>query len=124
MLIITVPPWARDHFWDEPPADSVEFWAFRHRPSCVVGERISFRFDGREVASACVSRLEPPGQSAGGAGRYRFADRWKVFWDPASFVDRRGAAHEPAVPPAPAAASRHAGQATPPHHRDVTTGTP
>ena len=42
---ITVPVWAREHFWEEPPNGSREFWAFRFKPRCQVGDEINFRFD-------------------------------------------------------------------------------
>lgn len=119
---INVPPAAQAHFWEEPPPGSVEFWAFRFPPRCSEGERLSFRFDGQEVASAVVSRIERPGQSAC-AGTGRYGNLWKVFWDPRSFVDRRPGArtNEPAVPPGPAAEPRHADEGSSARHPSVTT---
>jgi hypothetical protein len=85
---INVPEWAREHFWEEPPAGSTEFWSFRFPPPCKVGDRLFFRFDGVVVAEAVVSFIEKPGQSECEAtGRFRSG--WKVFWTPESFVDRR-----------------------------------
>lgn len=85
---IRVPAWAEDHFWDEPPEGSEEFWAFRFRPAVRVGDRLQFAIDGQVVADATVSRIEPPGESAcdrtGG-----WVQRWKVFWSPESFRDLR-----------------------------------
>lgn len=85
---VNVPPQARDHFWEEPPAGSMEFWSFRFRPPCAVGDELLFRFDGIPVARARVHRIEAPGQSAC-EGTGRFARGWKVFWTPESFEDLR-----------------------------------
>lgn len=83
---ITVPRWAEEHFWDEPPEGSREFWAFRFPPRCRIGEKIEFFMRGKKVAEALVDEVEPPGQSKCDAtGRFR--DRWKVFWRPESFVE-------------------------------------
>lgn len=92
---INVPASARDHFWEEPPPGSIEFWSFRFKPPCRVGERLAFRFDGRVVARAVVSRIESPGESkCDRTGR--FGSGWKVFWAPDSFVDLRRS--EPELP--------------------------
>jgi hypothetical protein len=85
---INVPRWARSHFWEEPPPGHHEFWAFSRRPRCKEGDEIIFRFDGQPVAKAVVAKIEPPGLTEG-MGKYRFRTRWKVFWDPDSFVDLR-----------------------------------
>jgi hypothetical protein len=85
---VNVPQFARDHFWEEPPAGSCEFWSFRFPPPCKVGEPLTFKFDGVPVARATVAKIEPPGQSkCDGTGR--FGGGWKVFWTPESFVDLR-----------------------------------
>lgn len=81
---INVPESARDHFWNEPPEGSWEFWSFRFKPPCKVGDELIFRFDKRPVAKAVVAKIEPPGQTAcEGTGRFR--NGWKVFWTPESF---------------------------------------
>lgn len=85
---INVPESARDHFWDDPPEGSWEFWGFKFKPPCKVGELLNFRIDGKIVATAVVARIEPPGQSqCDGTGR--FMRSWKVFWSPESFKDLR-----------------------------------
>ena len=85
---INVPPQARDHFWEEPPPGSHEFWSFRFPPPCKVGDRLVFRFDGVMVAEAVCSRIEAPGESeCESTGRFRRG--YKVYWNPASFRDRR-----------------------------------
>lgn len=86
---INVPKWAEEHFWDEPPKGDWEFWAFRFRPPCEVGEILYFRFDKKKiVARAKVAWIEPPGQSkCEHSGEYK--NHWKVFWQPESFVDMR-----------------------------------
>ena len=85
---INVPEFARDHFWEEPPANSEEFWGFRFPPPCKVGDPLHFRFDGRIVATARVSRIEQPGQSSC-EGTGRFGGTYKVFWTNESFKDVR-----------------------------------
>jgi hypothetical protein len=85
---INVPVWARDHFWEEPPPGHDEFWSFRFRPPCAPDDRLVFRFDGKPVAEAVVTRIEPPGQSEC-AGTGRFGSGWKVFWHPGTFVKLR-----------------------------------
>jgi len=85
---INVPEWAREHFWEEPPAGSIEFWAFRWKPPCAVGDPLTFRFDKRIVATAVVSAIERPGQSKCEATG-RFGGGWKVFWAPETFRDLR-----------------------------------
>lgn len=85
---INVPEWARDHFWEEPPPDSEEFWSFRFPPPCKEGDVLHFRFDKRLVATAIADRIERPGQSVCDATG-RFGRGWKVFWRPDTFVDLR-----------------------------------
>lgn len=88
---INVPASARSHFWEDPPLGSREFWSFRFKPPCAVGDNLTFRFDGTAVASAVVSEIQPPGQSECEAtGKFRSG--WKVFWTPESFLDLRPAA--------------------------------
>ena len=85
---IQVPTWARAEFWDEPPADSMEFWAFRFQPKCKIGDIIEFYFDKTKVAEARVYDIERPGvtkcEHSG-----KFGSRWKVFWLPETFTDLR-----------------------------------
>ena len=90
---INVPAWARDHFWEEPPLGSQEFWSFRFPPPCKPGDPLYFRFDGIIVAEAIVDRVEAPGRSeCEGTGRFKAG--WKVFWTQESFVDLRTATLE------------------------------
>jgi len=85
---INVPEKAIDHFWNEPPVGSWEFWAFRFKPPCKVGDEIVFRINGIPVARAIVAKIEQPGQSfCEPTGRFR--NGWKVFWIPESFQDLR-----------------------------------
>jgi hypothetical protein len=85
---INVPDFARGHFWEEPPDGSEEFWSFRFPPPCQPGQPITFRFDGKAVATATVDRIEKPGQSACDATG-KFKSGWKVFWKPETFRDLR-----------------------------------
>jgi len=87
---INVPESAREHFWEEPPPDNWEFWSFRFKPPCEVGDEIIFRFDKEPVAKAVVAKIEPPGKSAC-ESTGRFSRGWKVFWTPETFIDLRGA---------------------------------
>lgn len=83
---INIPETAWDHFWDEPPAGSWEFWSFRFPPPCKVGDPLVFRFFGVEVATAVCAAIEPPGVTkCDGSGR--FLGGHKVFWKPESFVE-------------------------------------
>jgi hypothetical protein len=77
-----------DHFWEEPPLGHMEFWAFRFKPSCQMGEEIIFRFKGQVIAKAKVAFIEGPGHSRC-AGTGNFERHWKVFWHPDTFVDLR-----------------------------------
>jgi hypothetical protein len=87
-LNINVPGWAQAEFWDEPPAGTIEFWAFRFPPPCKEGDKLTFKFNGKVVAEAVVSEVEPPRKSkCDHTGRFLRA--WKVFWTPESFVDLR-----------------------------------
>lgn len=85
---INVAEQARDHFWEEPPSGSYEFWAFRFPPKCKVGDELTFKFDGVVVATAVVALIEPPGQSQCESSG-RFKNRYKVYWDPETFEDLR-----------------------------------
>jgi len=81
---INVPDEAKDHFWEEPPAGSEEFWAFVWPVRAKVGDQIFFQMDKKPVAEAVISRIEPPGQSeCERTGQYK--NRWKVYWTPESF---------------------------------------
>jgi hypothetical protein len=85
---INVPAWARDHFWEEPPAGSCEFWGFRFPPPCKVGDELVFKFDGVPVARAVVYQIVPPGMTRC-EQTGRFNTTHNVFWLPESFVDLR-----------------------------------
>jgi len=87
---ITVPDFAIDHFFAEPPSDVVEeFWALRWPIKANAGDVIEFRHAGKLIARAKVSRVEAPGDSeCSSTGRYR--NRWKVFWKLSDFEDLRG----------------------------------
>jgi hypothetical protein len=85
---INVPAFALDHFWEEPPPGSWEFWSFRFQPPCKVGDPLYFRFNGTIIAEAVVAKIERPGESeCDRTGKYRSGH--KVYWAPDSFVDRR-----------------------------------
>lgn len=81
---IQIPLFARDHFWEEPLAGSMEFWGFRWPVKCKVGDVIEFYFDKQLVATAIVAVIEEPNKSkCDGSGR--FGNLWKVFWTQESF---------------------------------------
>lgn len=83
---INVPKWAEAEFWDEPPEGTWEFWSFRFPPPCKVGDQLVFKMRGIVVARAVVAAIEQPGESeCEHSGRFRSG--WKVFWDPADFVE-------------------------------------
>lgn len=85
---INVPKFAQKDFWDEPPTGTVEFWAFRSRPDCKVGDLLEFYFGSRRVAEAKIAIIEAAGFSkCEHSGKY--LNHWKVFWLPESFVDLR-----------------------------------
>lgn len=94
---IHVPFWAQSRFWNEPPPDSMEFWATRFEPKCKLGDKIEFFFkhgngageDGwRKVAEAVVDHTGPPRESrCEHSGR--FWNLWKVFWRQETFKDMR-----------------------------------
>ena len=85
---INVPSSAIGHFWEEPPEGHHEFWAFIWPVRAKVGDPIQFFYRKNVIASAVISRIEPPGKSEC-AGTGRFGSQWKVFWTPESFVDER-----------------------------------
>ena len=81
---INVPPEAVDHFWVEPPEGSWEFWGFRFKPKCEVGDLITFHVNKEPVATAIVAKIEKPGQtSCSQTGRFK--NCWRVYWRPESF---------------------------------------
>jgi hypothetical protein len=87
-LRINVPKSAQRHFWDEPPPNTTEFWAFRSRPDCKVGELIGFYFGEKKVAEAKVAIVEAAGFSqCEHSGRFK--NHWKVFWLLETFKDLR-----------------------------------
>lgn len=82
---IEVPQNVRDHFWDEPPAHNLEFWAFKGRPSVLPNEKVYFTFDKMPVAETVVLKIEKPGESKCElTGKYE--KHWKLYWEPAKFV--------------------------------------
>jgi len=85
---INVPSVARGHFWEEPPIGMWEFWSFRFKPKCEVGDTIVFNFDKLPVATAIVAHIEPPGQSEC-SRTGKFKNGWKVYWFPHTFKDLR-----------------------------------
>ena len=85
---INIPEWAWFHFWEEPPPDAMEFWAFRFKPPCRRGDELLFHYEGKVVARAVVHKIEPPGVSEC-AATAKFKHRWKVFWTQESFEDLR-----------------------------------
>lgn len=85
---INVPTFAQDHFWEEPPEGSWEFWSFRFPPPCKVGDVLNFRMSGQIVARAVCAKIEKPGESSC-ASTARFFSGYKVFWTPDSFEDLR-----------------------------------
>lgn len=86
---INVPPEVWAHFWEEPPPDSFEFWAFRFPVRAQVGDEILFLLDKKPVAKAVIAGIEKPGASQCDTTG-RFKNRWKVFWTQESFKDLRG----------------------------------
>ena len=85
---INVPEFAISHFWEEPPAGSWEFWAFRFPAPCKVGDVLNFRYRGTVIARAVCALVEAPGKSKC-EGTGRFGGGYKVFWTPESFEDLR-----------------------------------
>ncbi len=82
---IEVPQESRSHFWDEPPAHNLEFWAFKGRPSALPNEKVYFTFDRVPVAETTVLKVEKPGQSKCElSGKYE--THWKLYWEPAKFT--------------------------------------
>jgi len=75
---------ANGHFWEEPPAGSEEFWAFRWPVKAQVGDRVVFNLNKKPIAEAVISRIEKPGESEC-AETGRFGNKWKVFWTQDSF---------------------------------------
>lgn len=85
---INVSQFALSHFWEEPPPDAMEFWAFRFKPPVNVGDPLIFKFNNKPIAKAVCAFIEPPGRSkCEHSGNY--SNRWKVFWTQDSFVDLR-----------------------------------
>ncbi len=85
---INVPLFARQHFWEEPPSGSAEFWGFRFPPPCKPGDSLTFKFDGVPVARAVVHSIVAPGKSkCDRTGK--FNRTYNVFWMPETFIDLR-----------------------------------
>jgi len=55
---INIPDWAIEHFWEEPPEGNWEFWAFRFKPKCQIGDKINFYFQKNLVAQAIVDYID------------------------------------------------------------------
>ncbi len=88
-FFIEVPKEARGHFWEEPPAHNLEFWAFRDRPPVLINEKVYFTFDKMPVAETTVLKVEKPGESICElTGKYE--KHWKLYWEPAKFVKYAG----------------------------------
>lgn len=85
---INVPEIAIDHFWEEPPEDSWEFWAFLWPVKAKVGDTIFFYCNKQLIAKAVIAKIETPGKSECEKSE-KYRNRWKVFWDPESFEDLR-----------------------------------
>lgn len=87
---ITVPDWAMEHFFEEPPKDTIaEFWAFRWPQKCKPGDKINFyNLYKKKIAESVVLRVENPGESEC-ATSGKFGGRWKVFWKLEDFKDLR-----------------------------------
>ena len=83
---IKVPPFAQDHFWEEPQNGDMEFWAFKEEPDCKVGDTIEFYFGSKLVATAKVARIERPNLSDC-LSTGRFKQKWKIHWYNTSFKD-------------------------------------
>ena len=64
--------------------DRYEFWAFRHRPRLLKGEKIIFTMDGVPVAETVCHHIEKPGMSKCSQTN-KYEDWWKVFWLNSSF---------------------------------------
>jgi RNA:NAD 2'-phosphotransferase (TPT1/KptA family)/GNAT superfamily N-acetyltransferase/2'-5' RNA ligase/8-oxo-dGTP pyrophosphatase MutT (NUDIX family) len=89
-FLIEVPKESRGHFWDEPPAHNLEFWAFRSRPPVLMNEKVYFTFDKMPVAETTCLKIEKPGESLCElSGKYE--DHWKLYWEPKQFVKYAGA---------------------------------
>lgn len=88
-MIINVPDFAMNHFWEEPPDGSMEFWAFRFPVKAKIGDTIYFKHQKRTIATAIICSIEEPGTIAcEQTGKY--LNRWKVFWSNESFKTWKG----------------------------------
>ena len=86
---INVPREVINYFWEEPPEENWEFWAFRWPVRVEVGDPIHFYCDESLIASAVIAKIEKPGQSeCEKTGKYK--NMWKVYWENDSFKDERG----------------------------------
>ena len=90
-----MPKFAQKNFWDEPPPNVAEFWAFRSRPDCKKGDLLEFYFGAKKVAEAKVAMIEAKIAmiEAKGCSKCehsgKFLNHWKVFWLSESFKDLR-----------------------------------
>ncbi len=85
---ITVDDSLIEHFWEEPPEGSWEFWAFRWPVKAKVGDPIFFVNNKKVIAKAVIALIEKPGESKC-ESTGKFENRWKVYWKPESFIDMR-----------------------------------
>lgn len=76
---INVPESEHEHFWEEPPPGSEEFWALRFPPKATVGDKVVFHMNKQPVAEAVISRIEKPGESEC-EQTGRFKHRWKAYF--------------------------------------------
>lgn len=81
---INIPEQAWNHFWEEPSKGAVEFWGFRFKPKCQIGDEIIFLYNRVPVAKAVVARIgRPGGDECSATGRFK--NLWKVYWTQESF---------------------------------------
>lgn len=86
---ITVHEAALDHFWEEPPPDSIEFWKFRWPPPCKIGDPLYFRLNKRVIASATVYEIIHRPRSYTDDRGVTFGPGFYIYWLPETFVDLR-----------------------------------
>ena len=68
----------RELFWDDL-GDWLNFWTFKFRPRCKIGDELLFMVDSRPLARARVSGVEPPG-IPWQEGDAELFNQWKVYW--------------------------------------------
>jgi 8-oxo-dGTP pyrophosphatase MutT (NUDIX family) len=77
---IEVPKDARNRFINQPDDGNERYWEFSDRPTCLVGEPVTFTFDYRPVAEVTVLRIEEP--ERGILGQHL---PYKIYWHPSEF---------------------------------------